>query len=193
MKAPVGSACRCGGTYIEYRGTTKCNRCGTFETEVEEPRTPEQQEVVGAFLLLYSDMVDLHQFQAVKVVGAADLVATRVRQFRELNERLMAPVAEPRPSLIDNWREEARRPVAEPRKKGRFDLFPELTAPEYGSWADIQNLALYEPLAQRVVSMVEHGHMTREQALVALAFALYEVKRQFFNLAVKTAMSAPVK
>lgn len=55
--------------------------------------------------------------------------------------------------------------------KPSLDLYPDpgpLSFP--ASWADIERLALRYPAAHNIVTLVERGDMTREQALVTLVY-----------------------
>lgn len=62
-------------------------------------------------------------------------------------------------------------------------MFPEMTPadPSHPKWADLERLALYEPAAQCAVTLFQQGAMTEVEALIALAFALYDVKRRHFD------------
>lgn len=64
----------------------------------------------------------------------------------------------------------------------KYLLYPKLEPPtDCGTWEDIQRLALYEPTVRHAVALVERDQLTREQALIFIAFALYETKRQLFQ------------
>ena len=64
-----------------------------------------------------------------------------------------------------------------------LDLYPPVEPPTANAaqWRDIERLALYEPLAHHAVTLVYRGDLTREQALILLAFGLYDQKRGFFH------------
>lgn len=40
--APVGSPCRCGGTFIAHKERSVCNRCGTFDSDALAQERQEQ-------------------------------------------------------------------------------------------------------------------------------------------------------
>jgi hypothetical protein len=74
------------------------------------------------------------------------------------------------------------------------DLYPLPGKPsEPPTWEDIERLALHYPAAQAAVTLVERGDLTREQALVVLAYALADAFARIFTAEVEKAKrsSAP--
>lgn len=49
----------------------------------------------------------------------------------------------------------------------------------------MERLAMHDSLARTCVAMVQRGEWTREEALITLAFGLYESKRRFFETLVE--------
>ena len=62
-----------------------------------------------------------------------------------------------------------------------FDLYPEMMRPVGAldaNWDAMIRLSHVDPIARYYVTMAERGDLTREQALVFLAFGNYEVRRR---------------
>jgi len=69
---------------------------------------------------------------------------------------------------------------------GFMDLYPPPGAPSQPpEWADIERLGLHYPAAYHAVVMVQRGDWTREQALIALAYALADAYQKIFKAEVE--------
>lgn len=65
-----------------------------------------------------------------------------------------------------------------------LDLYPAvepLKSKDEANWDSMVRLAHADPAARAYVTLAERGDMTREQALVALAFYSYEQRRMDFR------------
>lgn len=64
-----------------------------------------------------------------------------------------------------------------------LDMFPPVNPPTDRTgltWDALRPLCLVEPAVRHAVLLVERGDLTREQALIAAVFALYNQKAQLF-------------
>jgi len=67
-----------------------------------------------------------------------------------------------------------------------FDLYPLPGKPsEPPTWTDIERLSLNYPAARHALVMVERGDWTREQALIALVYALADSFSRLFTAEVE--------
>lgn len=74
----------------------------------------------------------------------------------------------------------------------KFDLYP--PPGNYSNpptWDDIERLAMHYPVAHHAVTMVRRGDWTREQALVALVYALADSFSQLFRAEVERRRMEP--
>ena len=72
-------------------------------------------------------------------------------------------------------------------QSGQFDLYPVVDRPEGQqlTWEGMLYLAQSDPIARHFVMLAERGDCTREQTLIALAFAWYDARRQHHHAEVK--------
>lgn len=64
-----------------------------------------------------------------------------------------------------------------------LDLYPPVETPAKAdlTWDAVIRLSHHDPLVRHTVMLAEHGDLTREQALIATVFALYNQKAQTFR------------
>lgn len=73
-----------------------------------------------------------------------------------------------------------------------FDLYPPPGTPSSPpQWEDIERLAMHYPAARHAVMLVERGHLTREQALIALVYALADAYSRMFRAEVERVSLTP--
>lgn len=53
------------------------------------------------------------------------------------------------------------------------------------TWEDVERLALHYPVARDAVTMVRRGEWSREQALIALVYALADTFQKLFHAEVQ--------
>jgi hypothetical protein len=80
----------------------------------------------------------------------------------------------------------------QPTDKPNLDLYPPPGKPSNPpTWEDIERLALHYPVAHDAVTMVRRGDWTREQALIALAYALADAFSRLFKAEADRRMLEP--
>lgn len=83
--------------------------------------------------------------------------------------------------------------MSENDKRPSLDLYPLMGPPSTPPvWADVERLALHYPAARHAVAMVERGDYTREEALIALVFALADAFSRLFKAEVDRRMTEPM-
>lgn len=76
--------------------------------------------------------------------------------------------------------------------KPSIDLYPAPGTPSNPpTWEDIERLALHYPAAHQAVTLVHRGDLTREQALIALTYALADAFSRLFTAEVERRMMEP--
>jgi hypothetical protein len=75
----------------------------------------------------------------------------------------------------------------------KLEMFPPVPAPRERldlTWESLYRLAEHDSVIRTVLVCVERGELTREQALVAAVFSLYDAKRVFFKAATDAATNS---
>lgn len=68
--------------------------------------------------------------------------------------------------------------------KPSLDLYPPVEPPataDLMTWAAVIRLSYHDPVVRLAVTLAERGDFTREQALIAALFALYNVRARMFQ------------
>jgi hypothetical protein len=74
-----------------------------------------------------------------------------------------------------------------------LDLYPPIETPAKGDlrWEAVIRLSHHDPVVRHTAMMAEQGDLTREQALIAAVFALYNQKAQMFATELNRRNAAP--
>jgi hypothetical protein len=73
------------------------------------------------------------------------------------------------------------------------DLYPQVDIPERPTWEDLERLSLNFPFVRDAVTLVARGDLTREEALLRLAFATTAAWQRLFQAEVERLRREPTK